>query len=70
MNNMRSALFLPLLLAGLVSVSHGGRDDTATNPSDFNVYYAPAYQLPDVGSSCANPRRHSIVTERPRNLKL
>lgn len=47
MNNMRSALFLPLLLAGLVSVAHGGRDDTATNPGDFNVYYAPAYRLPD-----------------------
>ena len=47
MNHMRSALFLPLLFAGLVSVAHGGRDDTATNPRDFDGYYAPAYQLPD-----------------------
>ena len=47
MNNIRSVLFLLLLFTGLVGVAHGGRDDTATNPRDFNGYYAPAYQLPD-----------------------
>ena len=45
MNNIRSARVLPLLLLGLVGLAHGGRDDTATNPRDFNTYCAPAYQL-------------------------
>ncbi len=47
MNNIRSTLFLPPLFTGLVGVAHGGRNDSATDPRDFNVYYAPAYRLPD-----------------------
>ena len=37
MNHMRSARLLPLLPAELVSVAHGGRDDNATHPREFNL---------------------------------
>ena len=47
MKNFRIPLFSSMLLIGLVGLAHAGDDDSATNPRDFNAYYAPAYRLPD-----------------------
>lgn len=36
-----------MLLAGMFGLAHANDMDSATNPSQFNSFYAPAYQLPN-----------------------
>ena len=45
--NIRLILLPALLLAGLFSLAHANDMDSATDPRQFNSFYAPAYQLPD-----------------------
>lgn len=47
MKNLRLCLFPALLFAGLFSLAHANDMDSATDPRQFNSFYAPAYQLPD-----------------------
>lgn len=53
MTSLRSPLLPAILLAGTfaVALSSSGTDvlpPSATNPRDFNTFYAPAYLLPDL----------------------
>ena len=62
MKNLRSYLFPAALLGATLSVAHasGGTDATpvsASNPRDFNSYYAPAYRLPDPATMSASAAR-------------
>jgi len=48
MKNLRLYLFPAVLLAGISGLAHAS--DSATNPSEFNTFYAPAYRLPDAAT--------------------
>ena len=52
MKNLRLYLLLAFLLAGVFSVAYTGDNNpahagVASDPQNFNSFYAPAYQLPD-----------------------
>lgn len=52
MKNLRLYLFPAMLLTGALSLAHASGDTevtpvSATDPRDFNSYYAPSYRLPD-----------------------
>ena len=47
MSNLRSFLLPAMLVAGIFSLAYANDMDSATDPSKFNSFYAPAYQLPD-----------------------
>ena len=47
MKVLHSTLFSIVATAGVFGLAHGGDDDSATNPRDFNNFYSPAYRLPD-----------------------
>jgi thiosulfate dehydrogenase len=47
MKNRRLYLFPAILLGAMFSLAHANDGDSATNPGQFNAFYAPAYRLPD-----------------------
>ena len=59
MKNLRSSL-LPavlLVLSGFASLAQANDGDSATNPSRFNIFYAPAYQLPIAAAMSSSAAR-------------
>ena len=63
MKILRSTLFWTVATVGFFGLAHAADDDSATNPRDFNSFYAPAYQLPDpvtLSSSAASGKELQI----------
>ena len=47
MKVLQSTLFSIVATVGFFGLAQAGDDDSATNPRDFNNFYAPAYRLPE-----------------------